>query len=145
MNVQDDQLIFESRDVLVSSSRVVVKGHTYAVRNITSVSVDHSEQDNSGVIGKCLVFSLGVFLIVGIALGVLSNQTGIGEMVAGTLFGALCSAVGSSVYVAVWRRSKRSHLVIATSAGETRVMSHRDASVVDMLVRHVQTAIASPQ
>jgi hypothetical protein len=140
-----EQVFFSSQDVLITRARVVVKGHTYAVRAITSVAADHSGQSKDGMFRRGFMWTLASFGAPFILAAVAGANLGMGELFVGLVLSLGLSCLGWMMLHRYWLRTRRSHLVLRTSSGEVRGMAHPDPAVIEMLSGHISQALASPQ
>jgi len=110
----DEDVIYNQKGVLVSTTRFEAKGHTIAMAHITSVRVVYSDR-----------WALGVLMAVLGALLCFIGLQGTGSSIAAALGVGLVVA-GIAVAVAL----KRGGLFIRTSGGEVKTFTDMDRQFV---------------
>lgn len=135
--VSDEPVFFDQGNVLVTSSRIEIDNKSYAVRNISAVSVGKAQ----------LGSNRGVFLIV---LGVAALFTGLGLLPAELPF--LSHAVPFALSVAcfilaffLWQKLKpvQQHiLTFMTTARDFEALRHTDVETLRAIKSAIENAIA---
>jgi UPF0716 family protein affecting phage T7 exclusion len=119
----EEKIFLNNGKVMVSNSRFVVEGQTYAISNITSVTSGKTE-------GK--QFKTIIFLVIGLVL-LTSGTVGI--------------LIGLFLLVAAFRNVdslKTTYTVILnTSAGENKALSSHDQAYVSTIIAALNDAIVS--
>jgi hypothetical protein len=119
----EEKTFFNKGKVLVSNSRFIVEGQTYAMSNVTSVKsgVTKPSQSTTVVLGF-----VGLFCINAGNMGVLFG------------IGFILAAFYS------WKGKKTIYTVILnTSAGENKALSSEDESYVNAIIMGLNEAIVS--
>lgn len=124
-----EEIIYNDSNVSVSTSRIVISGTTYALRNITSVKMTFAPAKTGCAVALIVLGAL--ILIVGLAQG---GQTIIGALLGGAIVGGLGF---------LWFRSSKADyfVTIASSSGEVRALTSKDKSYVEKIVAAINDAI----
>jgi hypothetical protein len=138
-----ENVFFQDENVLITSTRVVMAGTTYPLRNITSVRAAGESISRPG-----LTFGLSLGAISGLVAvvsganyftGTSDGSTGI-SFVTSLLVFFLCTAI---VWVARRQPRARYWIVIGTAGAESRAVSSLNAEWVVRIVRAINDAIAT--
>lgn len=119
-----EKIYYSDNEITITSTRAILGGKTYAMANITSVSVAEL-QPNSG----CGCAAIGVGLLM--ALGLFSSET--------VLFGLL-GLVGVAVGLAI-ANTKAYVVRIGSASGESDALQHGNREYVQKIVDAVNDAI----
>jgi hypothetical protein len=124
-----EQIIYSDNTVSVSTSRIVISGTTYALRNISSVKMTFAPA-KTGCAIALIVF--GALILIG------SLAQGGQSIVAGLIGGAVIGGLGF-----LWLRSCKADyfVTIASSSGEVRALTSKDKSYVEKIVAAINDAI----
>jgi hypothetical protein len=124
-----EEVIYSDNTVSVSTSRIVIGGTTYALRNITSVKMTFAPAKTGCAIALIVLGAL--IFVVGLAQG---GQTVIGSLLGGAIIGGLGF---------LWFRSCKTDyfVAIASSSGEVRALTSKDKSYVEKIVAAINDAI----
>jgi len=110
----DEDVIYNQKGVLVSTTRFEAKGHTIAMAHVASVRVVHTDRS-----------MLGVLMAV---LGVLTAVLGFGLLRSSILAASGVGLVIAGITVAV--ALKRGGLLIRTSGGEIKTFTDMDRQFI---------------
>jgi hypothetical protein len=123
-----EEIIYTDTNVSVSTSRVIISGTTYALRNITSVKMTFTPAKQGCAIA---VIILGVLW----AIGIMGSKGGVAPAL---IIGAI--VVTGGVF---WYRAAKPdyHVSIASSAGERPAMTHKDKAYIEKIVDAINEAI----
>jgi uncharacterized protein DUF6232 len=123
-----EEIIYTDNNVSVSTSRVIISGTTYALRNITSVKMTFTPARQGCAIVLIILGVLFVLCLVGVK----------GGAAPGLIIGAVL--VGAGV---LWLRAAKPdyHVAIASSAGERPAMTHKDKAYIEKVVDAINEAI----
>jgi Family of unknown function (DUF6232) len=129
--------IYFDNVVAVTTTRVIVGGTTYALRNITSVSMTFTPPRVLGLIlllfVGLIIFFVGEFLSYGgSSPAAVIAFIAAGLIVCGTIF-EMCRA--KSTY----------HVCLASAAGEIHALSSKNRAYIEQIVVSINTAIAGFQ
>ncbi len=126
-----EETLYSDEDVSVTTTRVIILGTTYALRNVTSVRMGFTPPNTVWGWG---FISLGVILALP-ALGDLKQ----GVRVDLPLIMAAAIIGGATLHI----RSLKTfhHLIIASSSGEAKALSSYDAAYIARVVASVNEAI----
>ena len=132
-----EEKIYLDNVVAITTTRVIVGGATYALRNITSVSMTFTPPR---VLGLVLLLFVGIVIFfVGEFLSYGGNSptaiiafVAAGIIVCGTIF-EMCRA--KSTY----------HVCLASAAGEVHALSSKNRAYIERIVLSVNEAIAKHQ
>jgi hypothetical protein len=125
---QQEKVYFSDDAVTVTSSRALFLGTTYAMANITSVSLAYKEQSAGCAISLIVVGSL-----LAINLLLLEHET-----IPVGVFGLFLLAVGVLLYT---KRSKWYIVRISSASGEANALRHHDRVYIQRIVDAVNRAI----
>jgi hypothetical protein len=114
----EERTFFEYEDVKVTNARFISGGQTFAMNNVTSVK-PYIEKP-SRVAGI-------IVLLIGI--GVMSNSFGVGLVI----------AAGAAIYL--WSQKTVFHVLLATSAGETKALKTYQREYLDQVIGALNNAI----
>lgn len=125
----NEQVVFEEGEVKITNRRAVIGSKTYAMSNITSVSM--GKQEASG----CVPFGLMVisvpFLLVGFANGP-------------ERLWVIVGIVALGLGVLIFRGNKPTFVVqIGSSSGEMKALTSPDRARIERIVTAMNDAIAS--
>ena len=122
----NEQVFLQENNVLVSSTRLILDGDTYAMSNITSVSKRIRPVSKKGAI---ILMAIGAFLAFVMLVG---------ESMGGFAFSVLIIAGG-----VFWFRSIKPDFVvsIASGSGETDGMTSDNEDFIDRIVMAINEAI----
>ena len=119
-------------DVVITNARAVMGGKTYAMANITSVSMGQIPANTT--IGLYLIIFGIVIGGCGFSLGSSSSSNMLGALI----FAALLIAAG----VAVFLTAKPSYTVkLGSASGETHALNSKNMADVKQIVDAMNTAI----
>jgi len=149
-----EHVLFQDRDVVVTTSRVRVGGTTYALRNITSVRVARTDSAWGARVAMTLVLFLAWIIVnmvfSGIVLPLLSQAWWEWEVFRPLLiFSQPCfflitfAALAYGVWW-VWNRMRVSityHCSLATSGEEVQALSSKDQAFIEGVVNAINEAI----
>ncbi len=131
-NNPPEELIFSDDNVSVTSSRLIIRGTTYAVRNITSVKMGAKEPSES-----CAV----IFGFFGLVASVAAISKLFQDFWTGVGFLAIAGVI---VFIAVreYRGLKTKYfIIISTASGESNVLTAEDGSYIERIVNSVNEAL----
>ena len=133
---QEKETIYSDNNVSVTTTRVMITGTTYALRNITSVKMAMTPA-NKGCAIILLITGACVLLA---AFGIMGQNAGSG-------FGALIFAVAILAGAIFWLRSLKPtyHVAISSSSGEARALSSGDQGYIAKIVQSINDAIVKYQ
>jgi hypothetical protein len=128
-----EENIYSDSDVSVTTTRIIVSGTTYPLRNITSVKMTETA-GNSG----CAV-ALIIVGLISFSFAVLSIVDGTGPVLLALLFAGGLLAGGMA-----WLRSVKStfHVIIAGSSGEIRALSSLNRPYIETILGAINEAIS---
>lgn len=127
-----EETVLSVGDVRVTTSRVIISGTTYALRNITSVKMGVTPANTSGAIVLIVLGALAVLL----SFGLFSNDAGTG--LSTLLIGATMIAIGVVMYRSI---VPKYHLVLSSSSGESHALTSEDKGHIARVVDAVNEAI----
>jgi len=128
----DETTYYADKCVRVTNARAILDNKTYAMANITSVSLT-SEEPNRLWSG-CLVLAGIVFLIVGFILLISTDETGWASLV----FGAFVGGLG----ILWWREMKPKYRVtLGSASGENHALASTNREYVEQIVNAMNEAI----
>ena len=125
--MEQEEVLYTDPSVSISTSRIVVSGTSYGLRNITSLRMISTRPK----------LAYGIALIVaGIiwAVGIIGS---IGGFVGAIILG------GGTVAIGVWLLRPMYHLIVVSSSGEAQVLSSPDPAYITKVVEAINNAIAS--
>lgn len=127
-----DETLHSDANVSVTTTRVIVRGTTYALRNITSVRMAFTPP-KMGCSIALLIF--GILLLLS-ALVSFSRDIGSGIVV--LLFAG--AMIGGAI---LWMRSLKNeyHVFIASSSGEANALSSKDRAYIEQIVNSINDAM----
>ena len=115
----EERTFFEQGDVKVTNARFVSGGQTYAMSNVTSVKPFEKKPPR--------------------ALGIILALVGLGVMVGSSfMFGLVLLGLGLAVLFLV---KPVYHVLLATSAGETRALMTKNREYLNQVVQAVNEAM----
>lgn len=116
----DEKVVFQEEGNLVSNSRIVIAGQTFATRNVGSVQVKAPGVSTLGVVlaGLGLILCLQLYFLVGLPL----------------------AAVGA---IWVWTTSRRRELRVVAGGGEIVALASTNGRAVQRLHDAIAQAIAT--
>ena len=131
-----EHVLFQDRDVVVTTSRVRVGGTTYALRNITSVRVARTDSAWGARVAMTLVLFLAWIIV---------NWLGAFALGFGSPMSLLITyaALAYGVWW-VWNRMRVSityHCSLATSGEEVQALSSKDQAFIQGVVNAINEAI----
>ena len=123
-----EDTIYSDQEVSVSTSRVVVHGTTYALRNISSVKMTTTPAKTGCAIALIIfgvIWGLAIFSSKGGAAGAIVIG---GAFIAGGIF---------------WLRAAKAdyHVTITSNAGEVRALTSKNKPYIEKIVDSVNEAI----
>jgi hypothetical protein len=129
---QKEEIIYSDNMIAVTSTRVVIGGTTYALRNITSVKMAFSSPD---FIGPVCVLLFGAFILF---LTIIPWSPQNYQPVLGAIFGGGVIALGI-----MWmsKLKPKYHVDISSAAGEIHALTSRDKAYIQRIVQSVNEAI----
>jgi hypothetical protein len=123
--VSEETVFYQEGDVIVTQSRFIVRGETFAMRNITSVRsmrFEHAHKGSSKVIAVGLLVALSGFLF----------GRGAGWLGAGIIvLGIVCATNEKPTYA----------VFLTTSAGEVSAYQSADPDTVARIVQALNDSI----
>jgi membrane-bound ClpP family serine protease len=124
-----EEVIYSDSIVTVSTSRIVISGTTYALRNITSVKMTFAPAKTGCAIALIIV---GAIVLIG---GFSQGSYGI---LPGIVIGAIIGGLGF-----LWLQSSKPDyfVTIASSSGEVRALTSKDKTYVEKIVGAINDAI----
>jgi hypothetical protein len=128
-----EETIHSDSSVTVTTSRIMIFGTTYALRNITSVRMASTAPDIGGAIAFLVIGILGALL----ALGLLVS----GQILAGSI--VLIAGGGVIAGAIAWLRSLKPsyHVAICSSSQEGNALTSKSRPYVEHIVNCVNDAI----
>ena len=130
-----EEIIHSDSDVSVTTTRVIIRGTTYALRNITSVRMAFTPPRT------------GCAIILLIA-GIIYMLTALPEVFQGRAGATVFVFAGLVTAVAVlWLRSlkKDYHVAISSSSGEANALTSKDKGYIEGVVNSINEAIVKYQ
>lgn len=123
-----EDTIYSDQEVSVSTSRVVVRGTTYALRNISSVKMTNTPAKTGCAIALIIFGLIWGFAILGSKGGVVGAIVIGGACVAGGIF---------------WLRAAKAdyHVTITSNAGEVKALTSKNKPYIEKIVDAVNEAI----
>jgi hypothetical protein len=140
LNLQETQMteetIYSDNSVNITTTRVIISGTTYALRNITSVKMGMTSANPGCAI---ILLVLGVLVLLG-ALSSLASNFNSGMMMLFWAAGIIAGGV-------LWLRSCKPsyHVAIASASGEARALISKDKHYIEKIVASVNDAIVRYQ
>ena len=124
----DEETIYSDNDVSVSTSRIVVRGTTYALRNISSVRMTTTPARRGCAIVLIIAGAILFFAIVGAKNGVAPA----------IILGGLTITAG-----VFWFRAAKDdyHVTIASNSGEVHAHTSKNQGYIRKIVDAVNDAI----
>ena len=118
--------------VSVTTSRVIIRGTTYALRNVTSVRMTVTTPNNVPPI--LLIIFGAIILMMALVSFINSSAAGFATL----LFAAAILGMG-----VLWLKSLKAvfHVAIASSSGEANALSSIDRQYIDTVVQSINKAI----
>lgn len=123
----EEEIIYSDPKASISTSRVVIDGKTYALRNITSVKMSVTPAKRGCAI-VLLIFGLLMVVIC------LANKGAAG----GAVVGAIILGIG---VLAATSAKEQYHVSIASSSAESHALTSKDRSYIEKIVGAVNEAI----
>lgn len=136
VNFMAEHVLFQDRDVVVTTSRVRVGGTTYALRNITSVRVARTDSAWGARVAMTLVLFLAWIIVNWLGAFALGFASPMSLLIT---FAALAYGVWW-----VWNRMRVSityHCSLATSGEEVQALSSKDQAFIQGVVNAINEAI----
>ena len=135
-----EETLYSDNSVSVTTTRVVITGTTYALRNITSVKMVKTIPS----IG-CAVMLLilgGIFLVGSLGMAADSSQRDKAPAIFAFLLG-----VGIAAAVILWLLKRRHsyHVAIASASGEGHALTSKDKDYIEKIVASINEAIVRYQ
>jgi hypothetical protein len=130
---QKEEIFYSDSTVVVTGTRVIIGGITYALRNITSVSMRFSPPK---IFGAVLLLLIGAFILLAAFLTVHGTMP--------APFGAYVIAPVMIVGGILWicNLKTKYHVHLSTAAGEIHVLSSWDRAYIEHIVLSINEAIA---
>lgn len=116
-----ETIFYQDEKVTVSQSRFIANGKTYAMRNISSVSIFTIEKS------KVLYY---VLMAIGIFIMLNSNSINLGGLI----------IVGVSVWL-IYRTKNPYSVQISSNSGESKAITSEDKEYIQKIVSAVNEAI----
>jgi hypothetical protein len=133
----NEEKIYFDNVVAVTTTRVIIGGTTYALRNITSVSMTFTPPR---VLGLTLLLFVGIIIFfIGefLSYGGSSPTAVIAFVAAGII---VCGAIFE-----MCRAKSTYHVCLASAAGEVHALSSKNRTYVERIVLSINEAIAKHQ
>jgi hypothetical protein len=131
-----EEKIYSDNAVAVTTTRVIVGGTTYALRNITSVSMTYTPPR---IFGALLLLAFGGLLLLGGFVSIYTNAPApIGVYLIG---GAM--VVGAILMMATAKTSY--HVKFSSTAGEVQALTSKNKAYIEKIVANINDAIANYQ
>lgn len=131
-----EQRIYFDNAVAVTTTRVIVGGTTYALRNITSVRMTYTPPK---VLGGILLLVFGLLLLFGGFISIHSESSApIGVYIIG----------GAMVIVGIlWMVTAKTsyHVNLSSAAGEIHALTSKDRAYIEKVVVSINNAIVKYQ
>jgi len=134
--VPKEEIIYADNAVAVTSTRVVIGGTTYALRNITSVKMAFSSPDFIGPV-CLLLFGAFILFLTLIPWSPQNYKPVLGAVLGGGIIGLAILLMCSL--------KPRYHVGIASAAGEIHALTSKDQAYVERIVLSVNEAIVKHQ
>ncbi|MBU0493907.1 MAG: hypothetical protein KKA73_09035 [Chloroflexi bacterium] len=128
---QEETVYYQDSQVRVTNARIVVGATTYALGQISSVSLKLKPANRTA---GAIVMVAGI--IIGSCVGMLAGQGN--QMSVALLIGGVIVAVG---LVAILTAKDKYTMVLVSSSGEMKALVHADKTYVQKVVDAVNTAI----
>jgi hypothetical protein len=127
-----EETVFSDNNVNITTTRIIISGTTYALRNITSVKMATTPAKKGCAIVLLIV---GILALLG-SFGTFSSDPGSG-------FVALLFAAAILAGAIFWLRSCKPeyHVAIASSSGEAHALTSKDRSYIEKVVGSINDAI----
>jgi hypothetical protein len=133
MAKNDSEVVFyESPEAVVTNTRAVLDGVTYAMANVTSVRMHKAEPSHVFPI-VCLLFG-GLLIIVALSQGNLRENWL-------WLMGGIFAVIVGGHLLITWEDTYT--VVLGTSGGETHAISNQDKSKISPIVDAISKAIVT--
>lgn len=131
-----EESVYSDGNVNVTTTRVMISGTTYALRNITSVKMAMTPAKQ----GCAIVLLIVGILAVLVAFGAFSNSVGSG-IIALLFAGAIVAGA------IIWLRSCKPsyHVAVASASGEAHALTSKDKSYIEKIVASINDAIVRYQ
>ncbi|QQR73349.1 MAG: hypothetical protein IPJ17_17960 [Holophagales bacterium] len=131
--MNQEKVLLQTSEALVSTSRVVIAGKTYSTANITSVTKRFTPASSGCAITLLVVGALGMLL----GLGMMTSKSfgaGLGQLI-------VAGAVAAGGYF--WFRSLKPtyHVVLSSASGEGTALSSKDGAAIDAIVNAISQAL----
>jgi hypothetical protein len=125
----EEKNYFSDRNITITSTRVIVSGTTYSLRNISSVKMTTVEPSH---IFDIICIIIGVLSLIG-GVSTLNHSGGIC-----VVLGILIGIVGFFIY-----KSKKSmyYVVLGTNSGEQKAYFSTDVNYIQNIVNEINNAI----
>jgi hypothetical protein len=140
LNTRQEETVFSDGNILITTTRVIIQGTTYALRNITSVKATIQPAKKVGPI-LLLIVSIFLFFWCRIPATDESGSTAIFRVV--SFFGSIVMFVRSVRSLTTLKPSY--HLAIASSSGEVNALTSNDREYVKKVVSYINEAIVRYQ
>lgn len=131
-----EQRIYSDNVVAVTTTRVIVGGTTYALRNITSVRMTYTPPK---VLGAILLLVFGLLLLFGGFVSIHTESPApIGVYIAGgasVIAGILLMVTAKASY----------HVNLSSAAGEVHALTSKDRAYIEKVVVSINDAIVKYQ
>jgi hypothetical protein len=132
MNESDEFVFLERKDIHVTNRRVTIKGTTYSLANITSVS---KTKGRSNIGCAWILLIIGLLTTVG-AIGMFFDKPQSVDATTWVVIG-VCLLIS----LAIFKAKPTFNVVLTTSAGEQNVLSSQDEKSIDEVVSAIGNAI----
>ncbi|MGA2436854.1 MAG: DUF6232 family protein [Bryobacteraceae bacterium] len=130
-NAQEETL-HSDNVVSVTTTRVIIRGTTYALRNITSVRMAFTPPKTGCAI---ILLIFGIIALLGAFVGFSQS---VGSGIVGLIFAGVI--IGLAI---LWLRSLKTdyHVAIASSSGEANALTSKDKAYIEHIVNSINEAI----
>jgi hypothetical protein len=127
-----EEKIYFDNAVVVTTTRVIVGGTTYALRNITSVRMTYTPPR---VLGALLLLAFGVLLLL---VGFVSIHTNAPAPIGVYLIGG-AMVVGAILIMVTAKTSY--HVKLSSTAGEVHALTSKNKAYIEKIVVSINDAI----
>jgi hypothetical protein len=140
----DEQILYSAREVTVTKSRMIVKGDTYQLANITSCKVREQREQNWDLFAYLLLFSL----VVGVFIGTAASDDPSSMFFSDNRFQLCCigfffSAIFATImYFSSFQRVQWKYtLIVGTSSGEIEAIQDSNKEFIYGIYEAVNNAM----
>ena len=131
-NPPEEEIFYSDKAVAVTSSRVIIWGTTYALRNITSVSMRFSPPK---IFGAVVLLFAGVFILLAAFLSVHGSMPApVGAYIIAP------AMIGTAI---LWMCSSKTkyHVSLSSASGEVHALTSKNKSYIEKIVLSINEAI----